>query len=79
MPGCPNLTNNFRYKILNKHVEYSDQHMDAVHPGLSNIDSKVMKVCTIIIIIIRTLALMLLVSFTLSMGTLILESVIGLH
>ena len=73
MPGCPNLTNNFEYKILNKHVEYSDQHMDAVHPGLSNIDSKVMKVCTIIIII-RTLAMMLLVLFILSMGTLILES-----
>ena len=65
MPGCPNLTNYFEYKILNKHVEYSDQHMDAVHPGLSNIGSKVMKVCTIIKII-RTLAMMLLVLLVVS-------------
>ena len=41
---------NFEYNLLNSHVEYSDQHMGAVHPSLSNIDLKFMKVCTIIII-----------------------------
>ena len=42
---------NFEYNLLDKHVEYSDQHISAVHHGLSNIDCEFMKVCTIIIII----------------------------
>ena len=39
---------NFEYNLLDKHVEYSDQHMGAAHPSLSNIDVKLMKVCNII-------------------------------
>ena len=66
---------NFEYKILNKHVEYSDQHMGAVHPGLSNIDFQVMKICTITLIGMTSLALKVLAMFTLSMGTMIFESV----
>ena len=34
---------------VDKHVEYSDQHMGAGHPGCNNIDFKFMIVCTIII------------------------------
>ena len=29
---------NCEYNLLNKHVEYSDQQMDAVHPILCNKD-----------------------------------------
>ena len=53
-PNQPNPPNkkiylsNFEYNLLNKHVEYSDQRMGVVHPGLSNIDVKFMKVCTTI-------------------------------
>ena len=42
MPGGPNPKNtkiylsNFEYNLLNKHVEYSDQHTGAVHPSLCN-------------------------------------------
>ena len=38
------------YNLLEKHVEYFDQQMGASHPGLSSIDFKIMKVCTITII-----------------------------
>ena len=59
-PGDPNnkkiYLSNLEYKLLDKHVEYSDQHTGAVHPGLGIIDFKLMKVCTIIIIITMTLA-----------------------
>ena len=48
--GEPNPSNtkiylsNFEYNLLNKHVEYSDQHMGAVHPSLCNKDVKFMKI-----------------------------------
>ena len=49
------------------------------HPMLCNKDVKFMKICTIILIIVMTLALKAFAMFTLSMGTLILESVIFIH
>ena len=48
---------NFEYNLLNKHVEYSDQHMAAVHPSLCNKDFKFITICTIILISLMTLAL----------------------
>ena len=62
-----------------KHVEYSDQHMGAVHSSLCNKDFKFMKICTIILITMMTLALKVLAMFTLSMSTLIFESVIFIY
>ena len=47
-----------------------------MHPRLSDIDAKCIKICTIILIGMMTLALKVLAMFTLSMGTLFLESVI---
>ena len=47
--------------IYVRHAGYSDQLMGAGHPGLSNIDFKFIKVCTIIIIIIMILAIKVLV------------------
>ena len=35
----------FEYFLLDKHVEYSDQHMGAVHPSQYNKDVKLMKDC----------------------------------
>ena len=49
--------------------------MGAVHPSLCYKDFNVMKICTIILISMMTLALKVLDMFTLSMGTLIFESV----
>ena len=72
-PSTKIYLSNFEYKILNKHVDYSDQHWGAVHPILCNKDVKVMKICTIILISMMTLALKVIAMFTLSMGTLILE------
>ena len=49
-PGEPNPANikiylgNFEYILLNIHVECSDQQMGAVHPVLSSMDFKLMKV-----------------------------------
>ena len=52
-PGGPNpptnkkiILSSFEYDLLNKHV---DQQMGAVHPVLSGMDFKFMKVCTIIL------------------------------
>ena len=47
--------------------------------NLSGVDFKIMKVCTIILFIIMTLALKVLVLSTISMGTLFLESVIFIN
>ena len=61
--GEPNPSNtkkylsNFEFNLWNKHVEYSDQRMGAVHPGPSDIDVKCIKICTIILIGMMTLAL----------------------
>ena len=46
---------------------------------LSNIDVKLMKTCTIVLICMMTLALKVLAMFTLSMGILIFESTIFVH
>ena len=53
--GVPNppvtkkiFLSNFEYDLVNKQVEYSDQHMGAGQPILSNKDVKFMKICTII-------------------------------
>ena len=62
--------------MLPNHVEYSDQQMDAGQSILSNKDIKFMKTCTIIFIGTMILALRVLAMFTLSMGTLTLESTI---
>ena len=78
--GIPSTNKNIflsrmEHKTLNKPVEYSNQHMGAVHPSLCYKDFNVMKICTIILISMMTLALKVLDMFTLSMGTLIFESV----
>ena len=52
---------------MNKHVEYSDQQ-------LGNKEVKLIKVGTIKLISLMTLALKVIVMFTLSMGTLFFES-----
>ena len=41
---------NIEYAILNKHIEYSDQHLGAVHSLLFNKDVKCIKVVMIILI-----------------------------
>ena len=78
-PNPETFLNNFEYNLLNKHVEYSDQHMGAGHSILSNKDVKIIKICTIIFIGIMTLALKVLAMFTLSMGILFLKSVILIY
>ena len=70
------LLNNFEYYLLSKHVEYYDQQTGARHPRLCNRDVRFMKVCTIILIGMMTLALKVLALFTLSMGALIFESIL---
>ena len=62
------LLSNFEYKILTKHVECYDQQLGAVHPRLSDIDVKCIKICTIILIDMMTLALKVLAMFTLSIS-----------
>ena len=49
--------------------------MGAVHPRLGNKGLKFMKISTIILIGMMTLALKVIAMFTLIMGTLILESI----
>ena len=77
--GEPNPSNtekyliSFKYNLLNKHIDYSDQQMGPVHPERSDRDVKCIKICTIILIGMMTSALKVLAMFTLSMGTLILE------
>ena len=61
---------NFEYILLDKHVEYYDQHMGAGQSILGNKDFNFMKMCTIILIRAMNLALKVLTMFTLSMGTL---------
>ena len=54
---------NIEYKsnieILDKRIECSDQHLGAVHPLLSKKDVKFIKIGTIILISMMTLALMM--------------------
>ena len=57
----------YEHKNIDKHVERSDQQMGAVHPVLSSMGFNFMKVCTIILILIMTLALKVLVLFTIRM------------
>ena len=56
VPGGPNpptnkkiILSSLEYDLLNKHDKCSDQQMGAVHPVLSGMDFKFMKVCTIIL------------------------------
>ena len=53
--------------------------MSPVHPSLGNKDFKFMKISTIILIGMMTLALKVIAMFTLGMGILILESVILIY
>ena len=50
--GVPNPKNT---KKIYKHVEYSNQHVDAEHPSLYYKDVKFMKVYTIILISTMTI------------------------
>ena len=84
--GSPNpptnkkiILSSFEYDLLNKHVKCSDLQMGAVHSILSGMDSKFIKVCTTILFIIMTLALKVLVLFTISMGTLFLENALFIY
>ena len=70
---------NFEYNLFNKHVEYYDQQMGARHPSLYNKEFRVMKTCTITLIYMMALVLTALVMLTLSMGTMIFESIIAGH
>ena len=54
-PGGPNpptnkkiFLGNLEYNLLNKYVEYSDQHVGAGHSMWCDKDFKFMKICTII-------------------------------
>ena len=85
-PGSPSSPTNkkiifssFKYELLNKHVKCYDQQMGGALPVLSCMDVKFMKVCSIILFFVMTLALKVLVLLTISMGTLFLESVIFLY
>ena len=62
-PNTKIYPSNFEYNLSNKHVEYSDKHMGAVHPGLSNMDFQLMKICTIILIGIMKLDLITVAGF----------------
>ena len=90
-PGSPNSPTNkkiflssFKYDLLNKHVKSSDQQMggapsdwsSGAHLYLSGADFKIMKVCSIILVIVMTLALNALLILTASIGTLFLKNVI---
>ena len=66
---------NLEYNQWGKHTEYFDQQMGTGHPMWCNKDVKLMKVCTIILIDMMISALKVLALLTLSMGTLISESV----
>ena len=85
-PGGPNLHNNQKiylsnFDLLNKHVEYSDQHVGARHSIWFDKDFKFMKIkiCTIILTGMRVLALKVLALFTLGGGALIFESLIFIY
>ena len=85
-PGGPNSTtnnkiflSNFEYNLVNKHVEYSDQHVGARHTIWCDKDFKFMKICTIVLMIIMVLALKVLALSTLSVGALIFERVILIY
>ena len=64
---------------MDKSVEYFDQQLGEVHPRLCNKDVKFMKICTIILICMMTLALKVLAMFTFNMGALISESAIFIY
>ena len=53
--------------------------MGAVHLVVSGMDFKIMKICTIILFIIMTIAVKVLVLLTISLGTLFLENVIFIY
>ena len=63
MVGIPNLPTNkkiifsskFEYNLMDNNVEYYDQQLGAVHPRLSHIEIKGIKICTIILISIMIL------------------------
>ena len=63
MVGITNLPTNkkiifsskFEFNIMDNNVEYYDQQLGAVHPRLSHIEIKGIKICTIILISIMIL------------------------
>ena len=60
MVGIPNLPTNkisskFEYNLMDNNVEYYDQQLGAVHPRLSHIEIKGIKICTIILISIMNI------------------------
>ena len=59
-------------------VKCSDQQRGAVHPVLRSMDVKFVKVCSIILFIVMTLAFKVSVMLTINMGTLFLKSVLFL-
>ena len=58
--------NYIEYKNLDKHIVYSDQALGAVHPHLYKKDVKFIKVGTIILIRMRTLACKIIAMLTIS-------------
>ena len=70
---------NIEYNQLNTHVEYSYQHMGAGQSILGNKEVKFNQICTIILIGTMISALKLFARFTLSIGTLTLESAIFIY
>ena len=61
------------------HLKGALPYLSGAHPYLSGADFKIMKVCSIILFIVMTLALNALLILTASMGTLFLKNVIFLY
>ena len=78
LAGHPNLFNkknlsNIGYKIIGKHIVYSDQQLGAVHSIMYKIETKIIKVGTIMPLSMMTMTCKIIGMFTISMGTLVLK------